>query len=101
MKNNGVACGSIGCATYKNSAGEKVYLGWYSPYTGDNFFGVEVLRPGSCINKDDRYEKTYQSTQMRTSDPAGTSIKANGELTENFKTIEVRYKITDNPNFRK
>ena len=94
MKNDGAATGSIGCACYNNSAGEKVFLGWYSPWLGSNYFGVEVLPPGSF--PEDLYKMTYQSTNTRTCDPAGVSIKANGHLEENNATIEVLYKITNN-----
>ena len=99
MKSDGAACGSIGCTSYKNSAGEKVFLGWYAPWSGSNYFGVEVLPPGSFPK--DLYKITYQSTDTRTSDPAGVSIGANGKLEENHATLNVCYKITNNPNLGK
>ena len=83
----GAATGSIGYAAYRNLIGEKVFFGWYNPWWGKNYFGVEVLAEGNFPKNP--YKSTYQCRDMKTSDPEDRSIEASGELLEDRTTIKL------------
>ena len=65
VKTSGAATGSIGYAVFEAPllpGKDKIYLGWYTPYSGTNYIGIEIYDGSETIDVD-TYRLTYLSKQ--------------------------------------
>jgi len=92
-KTSGSATGSIGAVGYQVQNGDKVFFGWYVPYWGKNYVGVEVVEKGSYPG--DLYKLTYQTRHSRTDDN-NENIKGYAKLAERLSAQLVFFKVSEN-----